>query len=168
MNFYVTSGTPDYMEKLIAKNEKEPLILLHGNGNSIVLHETEKKSIFAVPRKFEVLDSKGTFEQKYYFTIYNMSIMSDERPVFEKKALEISSTLKTNDGVIAYRLLRPVKAEIYLLIIQWGGPASFEAWKSSGNYQSSIAPVLEGTASTMQSIFDSSSYITTYSASPKE
>lgn len=168
MNFYVTSGTPNYMEKLIAKNKQEPLILLHGNGNSIVLHETEKKSIFAVPRKFEVLDSKGTFEQKGYFTFYNMPIMSDGRPVFEKNVLDVIPTLKTNDAVIAYRFLRPVKAETYLLIIQWGGPVSFEVWKNSDSYTNSIAPILEGTASAMQSMFDASSYITTYSASPKE
>ena len=59
MNFYVTSGTPDYMEKLIEKNAQHPLILLHGNGNSVVLHESDKKSIFAVPRKFEVIGQKG-------------------------------------------------------------------------------------------------------------
>ena len=113
MNFYVTSGTSDYMEKLIAKHQQEPLILLHGDGNSVVLHETEKKSIFAVPRNFEVLDSKGTFEQKGFFTFYNMPIMSDDRPVFEKKVLDVIPSLGTNDAVIAYRFLRPIKAEIY-------------------------------------------------------
>ena len=168
MNFYVTSGTPEYMEKLIAKNEKVPLILLHGNGNSVVLHESEKKSIFAVPRKFEILDSKGAFEQKYYFTIYNMPILSDERLVFEKKVLDVIQLLKANDGVIAYRFLRPIKADTYLLIIQWGGPATFEAWKNSEYYQNTIAPILEGSTSAMQSMFNASSYITTYSAPPKE
>ena len=168
MNFYVTSGTPDYMEKLIAKYQLEPLILLHGNGNSVVLHETEKKSIFAVPRSFEVLDSKGSFEQKGYFTFYNMPIMSEERPIFEKKVLDAIPSLKKNDGVIAYRFLKPVKAETYLLIIQWGGPASYEVWKNSENYITSVAPIIEGTASAMQSMFNASSYITTYSAAPKE
>ena len=168
MNFYVTSGTSDYMEKLIAKHQQEPLILLHGDGNSVVLHETEKKSIFAVPRNFEVLDSKGTFEQKGFFTFYNMPIMSDDRPVFEKKVLDVIPSLGTNDDVIAYRFLRPIKAAIYLLIIQWGGPVSFEVWKNSENYTTSIAPIIEGTASAMQSMFNASSYLTTYSAPPKE
>lgn len=168
MNFYVTSGTPDYMEKLIAKHVDKPLILLHGNDNSIVLHESEKKSIFAVPRNFEVLDSDGSFGQKGYFTIYNMPIMSDERPVFEKKALDVISSLKTNDAVVAYRFLRPIKADIYLLIIQWGGPASYEHWKLSDSYKNTIAPVIEGSTSSMQSMFNASSYITTYNAAPKE
>lgn len=168
MNFYVTSGTPDYMEKLVAKNPQQPLILLHGNGNSIVLHESEKKSIFAVPRNFEVLAQKGQFEQNGYFTIYNMPIMSEERSVFEKKALDVVSMLDSNDGVIAYRLLRPVKAETYLFIIQWGGPATYEAWKNSAPYEQQFAPIFEGKASALQSMFNSSSYITTYSAPPKE
>ena len=168
MNFYVTSGTPDYMEKLIAKNANEQLILLHGDGNSIVLHESEKKSIFAVPRKFEVLAQKGNIEQKGYFTFYNMPIMSDERPVFEKKALDVISSLDSNDAVIAYRLLRPIKAETYLFIIQWGGPASYDVWKNSESYTNSFAPVFEGTTPALQSMFNTSSYITTYSAPPKE
>lgn len=168
MNFYVTSGTPDYMEKLITKNAQYHLILLHGNGNSVVLHETDKKSIFAVPRNFEVIAQKGQFEQKGYFTFYNMPIMSDERPVFEKKALDAISLLNSNDGIIAYRLLRPIKADTYLFIIQWGGPATYEAWKNSPYYKTTFGPIFEGTASTLQTIFNSSSYITTYSAPPKE
>ncbi|MGN7477898.1 Target of RNAIII-activating protein [Solibacillus silvestris] len=168
MNFYVTSGTPDYMEKLIAKNPQHPLILLHGNGNSVVLHETDKKSIFAVPRNFEVIAQKGQFEQKGYFTFYNMPIMSDERPVFEKKALDIIPSLNSNDGVIAYRLLRPIKAETYLFIIQWGGPASYEVWKNGDYYKTSFSPVFEGNTPALQSMFNSSSYITTYSAPPRE
>ena len=168
MNFYVTSGTPDYMEKLIEKNAQLPLILLHGNGNSVVLHESDKKSIFAVPRKFEVIGQKGQFEQKGYFTIYNMPIMSDERPVFEKKALDAVSILDSNDAVIAYRVLRPVKAETYLLIIQWGGPVSYEVFKNSAPYEESFATIFEGKTAALQTMFNSSSYITTYSAPPKE
>lgn len=168
MNFYVTSGTPDYMEKLVEKNAKHPLILLHGNGNSVVLHETDKKSIFAVPRNFEVIAEKGQFEQKGYFTFYNMPIMSDERPVFEKKALDAISSLNTNEGIIAYRLLRPIKADTYLFIIQWGGPATYEVWKNSNEYKTSFSPVFEGTTQALQSMFNASAYITTYSAPSKE
>ncbi|MFL0583604.1 Target of RNAIII-activating protein [Solibacillus silvestris] len=168
MNFYVTSGTPDYMENLIAKNPQHPLILLHGNGNSVVLHETENKSIFAVPRKFEVIALDGQFTQKGYYTFFNMPIMSDESPVFEKKALDVIPALNSNDAVIAYRLLRPIKAETYLFIIQWGGPASYEVWKGSNEYKTSFAPIFEGTTQVLQSMFNSSSYITTYSAASKE
>lgn len=168
MNFYITSGTPDFMERLITKNHKEPLILLHGNGNSVVLHESAKKSIFAVPRKFEVLDEMGIFEQKGYFTFYNMPILSDGRPVFEKTVIDTIASLKNDSTVVAYRFLRPVKEDTYLLIIQWVGPTSFDIWKNSQNYKETIAPILEGKASIIQSMFDTSFYMTTYSAPPKE
>ncbi|ATP41770.1 Target of RNAIII-activating protein [Solibacillus sp. R5-41] len=168
MNFYITSGTPDFMEKLIAKNHKESLILLHGNGNSVVLHESPKKSFFAVPRNFEVLDQKGQFEQKGYFTFYNMPILSDGRPVFENAVSDVITSLKTDSTVIAYRFLRPIKADTYLLIIQWVGPASFDVWKNGQNYKAKIAPILEGKASVIQSMFDTSFYMTTYSATPKD
>lgn len=168
MNFYITSGTPDFMEKLIAKNHKEPLVLLHGNGNSVVLHESPKKSIFAVPRNFEVLGEMGQFEQKGYFTFYNMPILSDGRPVFENAVSDAIASLKNDSTVIAYRFLRPIKEDTYLLIIQWVGPASFDVWKNGQNYKESIAPILEGKASIIQSMFDTAFYMTTYSAPPKE
>lgn len=168
MNFYITSGTPDFMEKLITKNQQEPLILLHGNGNSVVLHESHKKSIFAVPRSFEVLDERGLLEQRGFFTFYNMPILSEGRPIFEKTVTEAISSLKNDTTVISYRFLRPIKAETYLLIIQWVGPTSFEVWKNDDHYKESIAPILEGRATIIQSMFDTSFYVTTYSAPPKE
>ncbi|MEG0472324.1 MAG: Target of RNAIII-activating protein [Solibacillus sp.] len=168
MNFYITSGTPDYMENLITKNHKESLILLHGNGNSVVLHESPKKSIFAVPRKFEVLDGIGQFEQKGYFTFYNMPILSDGRPVFEKAVVDVMTSLENDSTIIAYRFLRPIKADTYVLIIQWVGPSAFDVWKNGQEYKREIAPILEGKASIIQSMFDVAFYMTTYSATPKE
>ena len=39
VKFYLTSGTPEFMERLMNKYAKEPMILLHGKGNSVVMHE---------------------------------------------------------------------------------------------------------------------------------
>lgn len=168
MNLYITSGTTDYMEKLVEKNKKENLIILNGDGNSVLLHETEKKSIFAVPRKFEVIDSIGDLQQMGFYVFLNIPVSEEGRPVFEKQFLDSSSTLKNDTSLIAYRFLRPIKSETYIILTQWTGPASFDVWKNSAHYKNAIAPIIEGTSSTVQVIFNSAAYTTTYSAPPKE
>ena len=43
------------------------MILIHGEGNSVLIHETEGKTVFATPRKFEVLDSVNDLEEHGFF-----------------------------------------------------------------------------------------------------
>ncbi len=33
------------------------MFILYGSDSTILLHETERKTVFATPRKFEVIDS---------------------------------------------------------------------------------------------------------------
>lgn len=69
---------------------------------------------------------------------------------------------------MAFRLLRPIKSETYIVMTQWNGPHSFEAWKSSKAFESAHAKTDDSTAVRQQNIFSAASYVTTYSAIPKE
>ena len=44
MNIYMTSGTPEFMESLKEKYAAEGLIAMHGHGNSLLLHETDRQN----------------------------------------------------------------------------------------------------------------------------
>ena len=46
MNIYLTSGTMDFMESLRKRYANETMIVMHGTGNSVLLHETEGKPFF--------------------------------------------------------------------------------------------------------------------------
>ncbi|KGR82855.1 antibiotic biosynthesis monooxygenase family protein [Lysinibacillus odysseyi] len=166
MNFYLTSGTPDFMERLVNKHGKENMILLHGGGNSVVMHETTKKSVFATPRSFEVLDGTGTFEQRGFVAMQNVPVMDEARPVFEEQLLKSIAPLKNEPSLIAYRVLRPIKAEIYVVITQWAGPASFDTWTKSHQFQDGLAALLDSSSSPTQNLFNAKTYTTTYTAPP--
>jgi len=64
MYIYLTSGTGDFLEQLKTKHPNEVMLLIHGEGNSVLIHETKGKSVFATPRKFEVLDSIFLLQMK--------------------------------------------------------------------------------------------------------
>ena len=90
MNFYMTSGTGDFLQKLIDKHPNENLIRLEGQGKAVVLHETTGKSIFSLPKNYVVADTFGNLQQKGFFAIYHMSIKEDRRDLFKQQFLKLS------------------------------------------------------------------------------
>ena len=44
------------MEKLHQKYENENMYILYGTNETLLLHETERKTVFQTPRKYEVVD----------------------------------------------------------------------------------------------------------------
>lgn len=168
MNCYLTSGTPEFMEKLIQNNPKEKIFLLHGKGNSVVVHESDKKSIFATPRKFEVIDGGGSFEQRGFWAFHNVPVTDESRPLFEARIVQAIAPLKSDNSLIAYRVLRPIKSEIYVVITQWAGPASFDMWINSVSFKNTLAPLLDSSSSTTQNLFNAKTYVSTFTAPQPE
>lgn len=168
MYIYLTSGTGDFLEQVKNKYSNEHMILIHGEGNSVLIHETEGKTVFATPRKFEVLDSVNDLEEHGFFVFNNIPVTDEGRPVFEHRFLERSRAIENEPGFVAFRLLRPIKSDTYIVMTQWHGPHSFDAWKSSKAYETAHARGDDSTGIRQQNIFSAASYVTTYSAIPKE
>ncbi|MDM5250198.1 MULTISPECIES: antibiotic biosynthesis monooxygenase [unclassified Lysinibacillus] len=168
MYIYLTSGTGDFLQQLKNKYPKEEMILIHGEGNSVLIHETEGKSVFATPRKFEVLDSVHNLEERGFFFFNNIPVTDEGRPVFEHRVLNRARAIEDEPGFVAFRLLRPLNSETYIVMTQWHGPHSFEAWKSSNAFTSAHTELEEPTGVNQQNIFSAASYVTTYSVDPKE
>lgn len=168
MYIYLTSGTGDFLEQVKNKYPNEHMILIHGEGNSVLIHETKGKTVFATPRKFEVLDSVNDLEEHGFFVFNNIPVTDEGRPVFEHRFLERSRAIENEPGFVAFRLLRPIKSDTYIVMTQWHGPHSFDAWKSSKAYETAHARRDDSTGIRQQNIFSAASYVTTYSAIPKE
>lgn len=168
MNIYITSGTGEFMEQVKNKYPDEHMILMHGEGNSVLIHETEGKSVFATPRKFEVLDSVNKLEERGFFVFNNIPVTDEGKPVFEHRFLNRARAIENEPGFVAFRLLRPLNGDTYIVLTQWNGPHSFEAWKSSKAYNTAHAQREEPTGVRQQNIFSAASYVTTYTVVPKE
>lgn len=170
MNFYITSGTPEFLETVVAKYPNENMLLLHGNdGKSVILHETDGKTKFAAPRKYEVRAGKNALEQRGYFVMYHLSLEDTSREVFINKFNEGSHLLDDEQLIISYRLLVPQKgSDLVLFLTQWTGLHSYEAWQNSSAYQAAFAPLLQQKSGSVQSMFYGESYVTTYAAHQAE
>lgn len=161
MFIYITSGTPDYMEKLQAKYKKEEMILLYGVGNALLLHETDGKTKFATPRKYEVVRSLNKIEQRGYFAIQHIPVDDEAKPIFEQQIINGFLHINHEPGLISFRFLRPIKSDTYVVITQWIGLHSYEVWKNSKSYKQLEQRTVLGEKK--QNIFNAGSYVTTYS-----
>lgn len=161
MNFYITSGTSDFMEKLITKFKKEAMYILYGIGETLLLHETEKKTVFQTPRKYEVIGKRNEIEQTGFFVLHHIPISDEGRPVFERYFLERIQGIEKKPGFIAFRLLRPKKSETYIFLSQWTSKNSYEVWVKSSPTMNALGSETVGVKK--DNIFNAAIYTTTYS-----
>ncbi|MBK3495964.1 antibiotic biosynthesis monooxygenase [Viridibacillus sp. YIM B01967] len=168
MNIYLTSGTPEFMESLRKKYPNEKMIVLHGAGNSVLLHETAGKSVFQTPRRYEVLDSTNELEEQGFFVFNNIPVSDEGRPIFEHRFLSRSRAIEDEPGFKAYRLLKPLNSETYIVASEWSGPASFEAWKTSKAFKEAHENQSTSDGTDNRNIFTSKPYVTTYTTAKIE
>ncbi|MER2262491.1 MAG: antibiotic biosynthesis monooxygenase [Psychrobacillus sp.] len=161
MKLYMTSGTPEFMQSIKDKNPNEDIYILHGTGNSVLIHETAGKSVFQVPRIYEILESLGSFNENGYFVLQHIPMSDEGKPIFEHKYTNLSSTVQSEPGFIALRVLKPLKSDTYIILTEWNGPNSYEVWEKS------VALDFTSVADKQQ-LFTSAPYISTYRSKTNE
>lgn len=163
MNIYLTSGTMDFMETLRKRHKHETMIVMHGTGNSVLLHETEGESVFQTPRRYEVISSSEALQEQGFFAFINIPVTDEGRPIFEHRFQSRVEPIDKEPGFVAYRLLRPLDSDTYIIITQWSSPAFFDIWKQSHTYKLLQADNESGVGvDNKPHMFSSASHITTY------
>ncbi|WP_342526070.1 antibiotic biosynthesis monooxygenase [Chryseomicrobium sp. FSL W7-1435] len=159
--FYTTSGTPEFMKQLQGKYSAEPMHLLYGASRTLLVHETTGKTKFQTPRSYEVLETFGEFQQQGHFYFYHIPVTDEGRPVFEHATQQIIQAVSNEPGLFALRVLRPVKADTYLIVSQWSGPSSYKQWADRH-----LTPL--DTLASKQNLFTSAPYTEVYRTKSEE
>ncbi|REB08833.1 antibiotic biosynthesis monooxygenase [Sporosarcina sp. BI001-red] len=164
-NVYITRGTAEFMEKIKKKNPGEKMILMHGNGGSQLLHETEDKTVFQTPNRYEVVAEVGQLQEHGFFALNNISISDEGKPIFEDRFKREHPAMESTPGFIAFRLLRPIGSDTYILLSEWDDSKSFDLYKHNpafeAAYDSTRKDIVAGPAF---HIFTSAPYLTFYSS----
>ena len=161
MKLFMTSGTPEYMLSIKNKYPNEDIYILHGAGNSVLIHETTGKSLFQVPRIYEILEARGNFSENGYFVLHHIPVSDEGKPIFEHQYTNLSPTTQSEPGFIALRVLKPLKSDTYIILTEWTGPSSYEIWEKSVSLDfTSVAD--------KQQLFTSAPYIATYQSKTTE
>ena len=169
LNFYITSGTYEFLTKVKAKDPTEKMLLLGVEDEAILLHETNGASVFNQPRKYEVVNSVGTNLDKTGYAVMNNIPVTDEgRPLFEYRFKNRQGKIEHQPGFVAIRVLRPLASNTYVILTLWEDQKAFTAWKESTAFQNAHNKPEGKTSTQPPNIFSGPSYVTTYSIAEEE
>lgn len=169
MNFYMTFGTGDYLTDVKNKLEKGESLLMYGEDNAVLMHETSEQSSFNSGKKFEVLDSNGDLGKGKFAVLNNIPVTDEGRPVFEYRFSQRAGLIDKEPGFAAIRVLRPSDSDTYVILTLWEDVKYFKQWQESKAYDK--AHEKRGTSEGVdqkQQIFPRPSYVTTYYAEMPE
>lgn len=120
MYMYVTSGTHHFMQNLWLKH-KPAVQIFQNNNESILVHETEKKTVFASPRKYETVYSVGEISNDHLLSLDSFYVDKSDRPLFiERFHAHVDEIFKPN-YMIGLRLLKPINTDNFCVVTSWRG-----------------------------------------------
>lgn len=159
----------DFMDAIRKKYGAEKMVVMHGVGNSILLHETNGKSVFQTPHTYTVLDGSGSLEEKGFFAFNYLPTTDQGRPIFEHWMLSRAALIAKLKGLISYRILRPTASNTYVILTQWTGKFFFESWQETTAYQEITAADAKGAGLHEDfHMFASAPYVATYKVKNEE
>lgn len=164
MNVYITTGTYDFLKKKKDSYPNESIFLMQNGETALLLHETSGKTVFASPRRYEVVDGKGALQNKGFIVMNNIPVTEEGRPILEYRFKNRAGLIENEPGFIAIRVLRPIKSDTYVILTAWEKESDFNNWTNSKSFHQAHNKKDEAKqkpASTAN-IFSGASYVTKY------
>lgn len=146
-NFYITNGTFDFMKRFYYKNKDSHnlFFLLDGRSQAVTLfYETDQKTIFGNPRKYEVINGFGHFAQSGAVLIKHVTVEKEDRTYFESRFESYIDKSIMLPGLVALRFLRPKKGTDYIIFTAWWKEIYAEKWEIPKEYLIPSNQVLHG------------------------
>lgn len=134
MNAYMTSGTIDFLMKMIDEHPRLSFFIMTGDGSPLIYYEHQQKNIFSAGRAYQIVIEAGDIEEVGYVTMHHVPVADESKPVFENRLTSRKNQLDSIPGLQAYRLLKPFKGDTYILLIQWKKRADYEVFKDSNHF----------------------------------
>lgn len=134
MNIFITTGTMDFLKKIENKYPMETIVTMVNATGASLLHETNGKTIFNVPRRYEVLDTAGEIKKKGFVVVNHIPVTDEGRPLFEHEYKNRAQILSKDPGFIAARVLRPVDSNTYVTLTIWENESDFQNSKNINNF----------------------------------
>ncbi|MEH7225765.1 antibiotic biosynthesis monooxygenase [Bacillus sp. JJ1566] len=164
MNFYIAYGTVDFLAKLHEKHKKENMAAFYNNETAILLHETTKKSVFAAPRKYEVLTGSGNLNGAGFAAFTYVPVTDEGKPVFEYNVTQMNSLFLNTPGFVAFRTLRPLKNDTFVIVSFWLKESFYLDWTRSPAFEQIEQVINKTKAGLTQTFFSGPVYTKTYYA----
>ncbi|OZU87939.1 antibiotic biosynthesis monooxygenase [Virgibacillus indicus] len=135
MKAFMTNGTVNFLEKLEDKHSAIDFFLMTSNSGALAYYESEGKSVFSAGRNYEIVIQSGNIQKDGYVVMNNIPVTEDGRAPFEDRFKQRENEMDMMPGFQAFRLLRPLKGNTYVVFTQWASIQDFENWKNSEHFK---------------------------------
>ncbi|KYD03225.1 heme-degrading oxygenase HmoB [Bacillus atrophaeus] len=164
MNVYITYGTADFLKTIAEKNSSEHMLLMQGQENAILVHETEGPTVFQAPHQYESIDQAGEIRNPGFAVLNNIAVTPEGRPLFENRFKNRAGKVENEPGFEAIRVLRPIENDTYVILTLWETEKAFNDWQQSASYSEAHKKQNTSAGIDTTSMFSRPSYVTTYFA----
>lgn len=164
MNFYIALGTVDFLEKLREKHKKENMTVFYNNETAILLHETTKKTVFAAPRKYETITGSGNIKEAGFSAFTYVPVTEEGKPLFEYNITQMNTLSQNISGLVAFRSLRPIKSDTYVVASFWVKESFYLDWTRSTSFEQFEQIIEKTKAGLNQTVFSGPVYTKTFNA----
>lgn len=163
MYIYITNGTYEYLKGIEEKYPDETMVTVENDTDALLLHETAGESIFKTPRKYEIIDSKGSFKKSGFVAMYHIPVTEEGRSIFEYHFKNRTRQVENAPGFLAIRVLRPLTSNTYIIITMWENETAFKDWIHSSSFLNPYPENEETNGEDLQKkIFSSAAYVKEY------
>jgi heme-degrading monooxygenase HmoA len=127
----MTVGTIDFLLKLDEKYSDLHFKIMENREGGLAYYEHSTEDVFESGRKFEIIEETGEMQDTGHVVMNNIPVSEEGRPVFEERFKDRKHAVEDMPGFYAFRLLRPIRGEKYVVLTQWASTKDFENWKES-------------------------------------
>lgn len=134
MHAYMTNGTIDFLLRLQDKHPDLDFYFMSGSGGGLAYYEGEK-NIFVSGRGFDILIESGRMQKEGFVVMNNIPTTDEGKHILENNFQKRDSTIELMPGFQAFRFLRPIKGDTYVVMTQWRSDEDYNHWKESEQFQ---------------------------------
>ncbi|MUK90097.1 antibiotic biosynthesis monooxygenase [Ornithinibacillus sp. L9] len=139
MKAYMTNGTGDFLTKLAEKHPQIDIHIMSSGAGSLAYYEGVEKKLFVAGRTYEVIVQKGDIKEEGFVAMNNIPVTEEGRPVFEDRFKNRKHEVDQFSGFQAFRLLRPLTGNTYVVFTQWESEVDYDNWVNSDTFKQSHA-----------------------------
>ncbi|UXR77679.1 MULTISPECIES: signal transduction protein TRAP [unclassified Staphylococcus] len=139
MNFFITYGTLSFLQQIQNKHEDRNLLIFAGEGQAIILEETDLDTIFQQPNEYRVMSRTGDLSESDFQVLITIPTSEDHKYQLEKQLETYQPALDENPDYHSYRLLKSTHQNVYKVLLGFTTRNAYDDYKKSSAFRNNLS-----------------------------
>lgn len=139
MKLYASYGTYAFLKQKKDKNPDHSLYLFSTADNSVIIEETEDRTVLKEPIAYEEIKSDGAIDERHFHAVIFIPTTEDHAYQLEKKLESLTANYSQFAGYRCYRFLKPTKQLTYKIYFGFNSRNDYETFKNSSVFKENFS-----------------------------